>query len=116
MGKIHALAREPNMDCRQISDDSESRFAAFVDGIVSVIGDADRAGPLRVAPSYPMSPVPKVGLTINPDPVPHQSRVRRKRVTAIVMASSIRANRAIVSYWRFCNTAPFSMMARTIRK
>ena len=35
------------MDCRQISDDSESRFAAFVDGIVSVIGHADRAGPLR---------------------------------------------------------------------
>ena len=35
------------MDRRQISDDSESRFAAFVDGIVSVIGHADRAGPLR---------------------------------------------------------------------
>src|SRR3984885_8468247 len=35
------------MDGRQISDDSESRFAAFVDGIVSVIGHADRAGPLR---------------------------------------------------------------------
>ena len=32
---------------RQISDDSESRFAAFVEGIVSVIGHADRAGPLR---------------------------------------------------------------------
>ncbi len=31
----------------QISDDSESRFAAFVEGIVSVIGHADRAGPLR---------------------------------------------------------------------
>ncbi len=35
------------MDGRQISDDIESRFAAFVDGIVSVIGHADRAGPLR---------------------------------------------------------------------
>ena len=35
------------MDGRQISDDIKSRFAAFVDGIVSVIGHADRAGPLR---------------------------------------------------------------------
>jgi SRSO17 transposase len=35
------------MDGHRISDDSESRFAAFVDGIVSVIGHADRAGPLR---------------------------------------------------------------------
>jgi SRSO17 transposase len=35
------------MDDHRISDDSESRFAAFVDGIVSVIGHADRAGPLR---------------------------------------------------------------------
>ena len=35
------------MDRRQISDDSESRFAAYVEGIVSVIGHADRAGPLR---------------------------------------------------------------------
>src|SRR6202045_561742 len=47
LGKIHASARGPNMDGRQISDDSESRFAAFVDGIVSVMGHADRAGPLR---------------------------------------------------------------------
>jgi SRSO17 transposase len=31
---------------RRISGDSESRFAAFVDGIVEVIGHADRAGPL----------------------------------------------------------------------
>jgi SRSO17 transposase len=29
------------------SDDSESRFAAYVEGLVSVIGHADRAGPLR---------------------------------------------------------------------
>ena len=35
------------MDGRQISDDSESRCAAFVDGIVSVSGHADRVGPLR---------------------------------------------------------------------
>lgn len=27
--------------------DSESRFAAYVEGLVSVIGHADRAGPLR---------------------------------------------------------------------
>jgi SRSO17 transposase len=32
---------------RRISDNSESRFAAYVDGIVSVIGHADRGGPLR---------------------------------------------------------------------
>ena len=31
----------------QISDDSESRFAAYVEGLTSVIGHADRAGPLR---------------------------------------------------------------------
>jgi SRSO17 transposase len=29
------------------SDDSESRFAGYVEGLVSVIGHADRAGPLR---------------------------------------------------------------------
>ena len=29
------------------SDDSESRFAAYVEGLASVIGHADRAGPLR---------------------------------------------------------------------
>ena len=29
------------------ADDSESRFAAYVEGLVSVIGHADRAGPLR---------------------------------------------------------------------
>src|SRR6478752_7375107 len=29
------------------SDDSESRFAAYVEGLVSVIGHADRARPLR---------------------------------------------------------------------
>ena len=31
---------------RRISDDSESRFASYVEGIVEVIGHADRAGPL----------------------------------------------------------------------
>src|SRR6476661_4930961 len=31
----------------QRSDDSESRFAGYVEGLVSVIGHADRAGPLR---------------------------------------------------------------------
>ena len=30
-----------------IAADSESRFAAYVEGLVSVIGHADRAGPLR---------------------------------------------------------------------
>jgi hypothetical protein len=29
------------------AEDTESRFTAFVDGLVSVIGHADRAGPLR---------------------------------------------------------------------
>src|SRR5271168_4787208 len=38
--------QEPGMG-RQISDGSESRFAAYVEGIVEVIGHADRAGPLR---------------------------------------------------------------------
>ena len=37
---------EAEMD-RQISDDSETRFEAYIDGIVSVMGYADRAGPLR---------------------------------------------------------------------
>ena len=31
----------------RVSGDSESRFAAYVEGLVSVIGHADRAGPLR---------------------------------------------------------------------
>src|SRR5450432_2511888 len=57
------------MDCRQISDDSGSRFAAFVDGIVSVIGHADRAGPLRdyciglMMPSERKSVEPMAALT-----------------------------------------------------
>jgi SRSO17 transposase len=57
------------MDGRQISDDSESRFAAFVDGIVSVIGHADRAGPLRdyciglMMPSERKSVEPMAALT-----------------------------------------------------
>ena len=34
------------MDLRS-ADDSKSRFAAYVEGLVSVIGHADRAGPLR---------------------------------------------------------------------
>ena len=57
------------MDRRQISDDSESRFAAFVDGIVSVIGHADRAGPLRdyciglMMPSERKSVEPMAALT-----------------------------------------------------
>jgi SRSO17 transposase len=29
------------------ADNSKSRFAAYVEGLVSVIGHADRAGPLR---------------------------------------------------------------------
>src|ERR1039457_5238816 len=35
-----------DMDLRA-ADDSESRFAGYVEGLVSVIGHADRAGPLR---------------------------------------------------------------------
>src|SRR3979409_839117 len=31
----------------QRSDDSESRFTGYVEGLVSVLGHADRAGPLR---------------------------------------------------------------------
>ena len=34
------------MDLRA-ADDSKSRFSAYVEGLVSVIGHADRAGPLR---------------------------------------------------------------------
>ena len=33
------------MDLRAVGD-SESRFSAYVEGLVSVIGHADRAGPL----------------------------------------------------------------------
>ena len=32
---------------RRIADDSESRFSAYVEGLSTVIGHADRAGPLR---------------------------------------------------------------------
>src|SRR5882724_6917182 len=32
---------------RRMTDDSESRFLAYVEGLSSVIGHADRAGPLR---------------------------------------------------------------------
>jgi SRSO17 transposase len=32
---------------RQVSEDSESRFARYVEGLTSVIGHADRALPLR---------------------------------------------------------------------
>jgi SRSO17 transposase len=32
---------------RQVSEDSESRFATYVEGLTSVIGHADRAAPLR---------------------------------------------------------------------
>src|SRR5581483_4002778 len=41
-----------------------------------------------------------------------QSSVRRKRVTAMVMATSIKAASASVSNRRFGMAAPFSMMAR----
>src|ERR1017187_5663554 len=37
---------EAGMDLRAVSD-SESRFSAYVAGLVSVIGHADRGGPLR---------------------------------------------------------------------
>src|SRR6187399_3001002 len=37
---------EADMDLRVVGD-SESRFSAYVEGLVSVIGHADRAGPLR---------------------------------------------------------------------
>src|SRR5260370_17134594 len=32
---------------RQVSEDSESRFATYVEGLTSVIGHADRAVPLK---------------------------------------------------------------------
>src|SRR5688572_9596653 len=32
---------------RQASEESEARFGAYVDGLTSVIGHADRAGPLK---------------------------------------------------------------------
>ena len=41
-----ASASRDNMDLRAVGD-SESRFSAYVEGLVSVIGHADRAGPLR---------------------------------------------------------------------
>src|SRR6267143_1966532 len=37
---------EADMDLRAVGD-SESRFSAYVEGLVSVIGHADRASPLR---------------------------------------------------------------------
>src|SRR5437588_7814126 len=37
---------EADMDLRA-TDDSESRFSGYVEGLVSVIGHADRAGPFR---------------------------------------------------------------------
>src|SRR3954469_21426043 len=37
---------EADMDLRAVGD-SESRFSDYVEGLVSVIGHADRAGPLR---------------------------------------------------------------------
>ncbi len=45
-----------------------------------------------------------------------QSSVRRKRVTAMVMATSIRATSASASKRMFSIVAPFSMMARTMRR
>lgn len=41
------------MDLRATAD-TESRFVAYVEGLVSVIGHADRAGPLRVMTSRPL--------------------------------------------------------------
>jgi SRSO17 transposase len=45
-GEIHASALEAEMDLRR-SKAIESRFAAYVEGLTSVIGHADRAKPLR---------------------------------------------------------------------
>src|SRR5262252_10175661 len=45
MGKIRSCVGGAGMDV-QSAGDSESRFAAFVEGLVSVIGHADRARPL----------------------------------------------------------------------
>jgi SRSO17 transposase len=44
-----------DMDLRA-ADDSESRFAGYIEGLVSVIGHADRAGPLRDYCVGPMLP------------------------------------------------------------
>src|SRR6266481_5373899 len=46
LGKIHVQRTEADMG-RQVSEDSESRFAVYVERLTSVIGHADRAAPLR---------------------------------------------------------------------
>jgi SRSO17 transposase len=59
---------EADMDLRTVND-SESRFSAYVEGLVSVIGHADRAGPLRdycvglMMPSERKSVEPMAALT-----------------------------------------------------
>src|SRR5947208_16363083 len=53
----------------RVSDDSESRFAAYVEGLSTVIGHADRVGPLRdycvglVMPAERKSVEPMAALT-----------------------------------------------------
>jgi hypothetical protein len=44
--EIQDLAREGQMNLRR-HENSEVRFAAYVEGLASVIGHADRTGPLR---------------------------------------------------------------------
>src|SRR6516162_2099120 len=58
------------------------------------------------------------GATLRPPAVArtHQSSVRRKRVTAIVIATSIRPVSASVSKRRLDRSAPLSMIARTMRR
>src|ERR1035437_9098277 len=79
-----------DMDLRA-ADDSESRFAGYVEGLMSVIGHADRAGPLRdycvglMLPCErksvePMAAVTAPERTAGPDPTPFA--VVRHRVTA----------------------------------
>src|SRR5215471_7809705 len=45
LGVRYIDRRGAGMDLEAV-DDSESRFAAYVEGLVSVIGHSDRAGPL----------------------------------------------------------------------
>ena len=66
-------------------DDSESRFAAYVEGLVSVIGHADRAGPLRdyctglMLPCERKSVEPMAALT-----APHRTAVQHQSLLHFV--------------------------------
>jgi hypothetical protein len=69
----------------------------------------DRAGTAAICKKFPA----KFSAAGN-SPV-HQSSVRRNRVTAIVMATTMRATSAAASTCRSASDEPLSMMARTMR-